>query len=436
MKKILLILLTCFTFSAQSAIIDECKIDFYYGNGVWNDLKDAQDGQKYLKMFLKEKLGIKTKIERAFNHTHGTRADLIETFYQLAVNKQISFGYFYFLANAMIPEMPEPLVSLYLQGMVQEEAEDVFVMTRNYKEAINAGHRVLLVSHSQGNLFGLRSFNSLEGWQKGYFRQVSVATPADKVANSGDWITDTGDIVIKKLIDTAIIGENSLLANATNTNSSDISGHLFVDTYLMGDKTSIMIKSAIENMYEKSQNAPSQWQTDRESDPNTCDYRITVKHRFDPAIEMSEDVYPFAPAKKLYQVNGEWVKASCGGKTIMGEDHDIPTWDGKKANECYMIDNPPKEKIATKEECVFEVALNDGDYTCYNEDTLYTVANTANYGAYTFHIQYDDTNTSWTACRHCTNGWTNSHGDRLEIGNGAGGQWVHGGINLFVDVLE
>jgi len=226
MKKMVVLFSILLSIGIQAATIDECKIDFYYGNGVWNDKEDAKVGREELQDFLKEDLDIETKAELAFNHTHGTRADLIETFYQLAVNKQISFGYFYFLANAMIPEMPEPLVSLYLQGMVQEEAEDVFVMTRNYKEAINAGHRVLLVSHSQGNLFGLRSFNSLEGWQKGYFRQVSVATPADKVANSGDWITDTGDIVIKKLIDTAIIGENSLLANATNTNSSDISGHL------------------------------------------------------------------------------------------------------------------------------------------------------------------------------------------------------------------
>ncbi|BCD67170.1 hypothetical protein [Nitratiruptor sp. YY09-18] len=60
---------------------------------------------------------------------------------------------------------------------------------------------------------------------------------------------------------------------------------------------------------------------------------------------MYEDVYPFNSDQKLYLINGEWVKATCGGHTIMGENHDISTWDGKKENECYMIDNPPQEKI-------------------------------------------------------------------------------------------
>ncbi|MDD2400322.1 MAG: hypothetical protein PHR75_06945 [Sulfurovum sp.] len=65
---------------------------------------------------------------------------------------------------------------------------------------------------------------------------------------------------------------------------------------------------------------------------------------------MDEMVYPFAPSKKLYQVNGEWVKASCGGENISGEGHDIPSWDGKQDNECLMIDNPQEEKIVGKEE--------------------------------------------------------------------------------------
>jgi len=88
----------------------------------------------------------------------------------------------------------------------------------------------------------------------------------------------------------------------------------------------------------------SQWETDKESNLNTCDYKITVKHRFDATVEMPLEVYPFAPSKKLYQVNGEYVKASCGGR------HILETWDGKKDNECLLIDNPQEEKVKVKEE--------------------------------------------------------------------------------------
>jgi len=90
--------------------------------------------------------------------------------------------------------------------------------------------------------------------------------------------------------------------------------------------------------------------------------------------------------------------------------------------------------------CAFEVAVNDLEATCYESDAFKTIGYTGNssfpYDSFTFHINYDDVNTSWTACRHCTETWTNSHGDRLEIGNGAGGQWIHGGINLSVNIID
>ena len=105
-----------------------------------------------------------------------------------------------------------------------------------------------------------------------------------------------------------------------------------------------------------------------------------------------------------------------------------------------MIDNPQKEIIAGDRQCAFKVSINNAEETCYESDTLkrigYSGSSSFPYGSYTFQVSYDDVNTSWTACRHCTNGWTNSHSDRLEIGNGAGNSWIHGGINLFVDVVE
>ena len=83
----------------------------------------------------------------------------------------------------------------------------------------------------------------------------------------------------------------------------------------------------------------SQWITDQELEKDTCNHKITVKHIHDPSIEMGEKVYPFNASKKLYQVNGEYVKASCGGENI------LEIWDGKKDNECLMIDNVEEEKI-------------------------------------------------------------------------------------------
>lgn len=54
--------------------------------------------------------------------------------------------------------------------------------------------------------------------------------------------------------------------------------------------------------------------------------------------------------------------------------------------------------------CAFEVAVNDAEATCYNNDAFERIGYTGNssfpYSSYTFHINYDDISTSWTACRH------------------------------------
>ena len=114
--------------------------------------------------------------------------------------------------------------------------------------------------------------------------------------------------------------------------------HLF--TYYMNTeiaKTKIM--DFVDISLKAHGEAKSQWIQKEETNKNTCEHKITVKHQHDPSIEMPLEVYPFNTSKKLYQVNGEYVKASCGGENILGEGHDIITWDGKKDNECLMIDN-------------------------------------------------------------------------------------------------
>ena len=213
-------------------------------------------------------------------------------------------------------------------------------------------------------------------------------------------------------------------------NSQGSPGHAFVRAYLdQNDPYSKIVQFIKQQLQVLDDSTISQWSTDQELDRGTCDYRITVKHRFDPSLEIGEKVYPFAPNQKLYQVNGEYVKATCGGKNI------LTTWEDKKENECLMIDNPPKEIISANQ-CAFEVAVNNNNYTCYDKDTFFTYVHTTNYSNYTFYVHYDDINTSWTACRHCTQKWANSHGDILEIGNGAGGHWIHQAINFYVHISQ
>ena len=96
-------------------------------------------------------------------------------------------------------------------------------------------------------------------------------------------------------------------------------GHAFVEAYLDSSDAYIKIVEAIKTQLNILDTIDSQWQIDQELKKGTKDYKVTLKHKFDNTITTMQDVkvYPFNIAKKLYQVNSEYVKASCGGTKIL-----------------------------------------------------------------------------------------------------------------------
>ncbi len=429
MKKIVHILIVLvFGISILGAnAVNECKSDLYYANGIMMKYseKDArlmwqQEAKKLLSPYQEYK-SIE-KIDIAYNISQGFLDDLLEALEQMMDNEWgwTDFTAFFtvFLTDHNIQEDWVPHI------------KDLAKQVAAYKESIQNGHGVIVIAHSQGNYYTNEAYEKLDTWMQSYFHMMGVATPANHVAGYAPG--DTTAPYVKFHNDFINIIVSSLSANRDDTRHHgfpSIDAHDFYESYLKEPTTRSDIQQFIVKQIQEHLKAPSQWSTDQEIERGTCDYRITVKHRFDPALEIGEKVYPFAPNKKLYQVNGAYVKATCGGTDFTDD------WADKKENECWMINNPPEEKIV-KNMCAFEVAVNDGAYTCYDTDTFFTYVHTTNYSAYTFHVHYDDVNTSWTACRHCTQGWTNSHGDRLEIGNGAGGSWIHQAINFYVHIAQ
>lgn len=45
-----------------------------------------------------------------------------------------------------------------------------------YEDSIKAGHGVVVVAHSQGNLFTHQAYNSLDGWMQTYFHTIDLST--------------------------------------------------------------------------------------------------------------------------------------------------------------------------------------------------------------------------------------------------------------------
>ena len=363
-KIIGIILFSILSVNIQAEGIHECKSDLYYANGIMMGDKEPKALKKWKKEALKIMLanpGISEKIANvriSYNESQGFLDDLLEAFEQVMSNewgwKAFSLYFSTYLTDKGIQEDWVPHI------------KDLVKQVNSYKESIKLGHSVVVIAHSQGNYYTNEAYELLDDWMKAYFKMMGVATPANYVA--GFEAGDTTAPYVKFHNDFIKVIATGLSSNRDDPNPNhngifSIAAHDFYDSYLTAENTKGEILGFIETKVEEHTTTPSQWETNEEFELDTCDYKITVKHRHDPDnIIMDNMVYPFAANKKLYQVNGEWVKASCGGENILAD------WDGKKDEECWMIDNPQEEKIARScgvPSSEFEIIAHHGWKTKY-----------------------------------------------------------------------
>lgn len=157
-----------------------------------------------------------------------------------------------------------------------------------------------------------------------------MASPTSEVkAAKGDYVTLFGDPIINPI-------PGSMSGNANGS-----PGHAFVNAYLGQLDPYTKIVKKMNQLLPTLDSELSQWETDQEYEKGAMSYRIRVKHRFDNSVILNKEVYPFAPSKKLYQVNGEYVKASCGGEKIS------PSWVEKEEHEFYLLEGTGEKIVAS-----------------------------------------------------------------------------------------
>lgn len=176
--KILLyfVLLSSIAFST----INEYKTDVYFANGIFTKDEDAKKNSELLEYQIKIKFGIVYfnknigEVGYSYNQTEGFW-DVIEAMFQ-------RFDW-----------------DGALDYMFEKHHADVEQHVIKYKNRILAGHKVLVVAHSQGNLFALDTYEKLgeeskDGWMQEYFEAVSIASPMTQDIKSGtkriDWDND------------------------------------------------------------------------------------------------------------------------------------------------------------------------------------------------------------------------------------------------------
>ncbi len=165
MKKIILLLVTTtLVFSA----IDECKTDVYFGNGILTEDTDAEKSAGIIEKAIKQEFGLDYynrhigKVDYAYNSTRmGGIHDLIESLFQ----------------KLSVTEYLDKLKKLGDEMKKTAHEADLTLQVQKYKKSIENGHKVLVVAHSQGNLFAYEAFRDLPEWMQPYWEAVGIASP-------------------------------------------------------------------------------------------------------------------------------------------------------------------------------------------------------------------------------------------------------------------
>ncbi len=237
-----------------------CDLSTYvfYGNGMFNSQYDAGRSLVELDDRLRAAGDLPNdgwKFELSYNHDEKIYS-LFEVFRQRMGDKAAS--YWRWLGSLAIApdwfqDAAEDLANRFDQAEALVDA-DLRRHVQRYQNLLMGGNRVLVVAHSQGNLYANAAYGNLAGDDRipiDAFGLVSVATPASRVAGGGPYYTLMYDLVISA-VQLAVPG--TLPGNVTNTVSdSDWKHHSFIDSYLNGDQTGpLIVSSALSKANELS----------------------------------------------------------------------------------------------------------------------------------------------------------------------------------------
>lgn len=214
-------------------------INVIFGNGVYNTFEDADLSKELLKNRLVPKLsalnlGNLVIFNVAHNPTLAVINDLLEAFTQNQQTDTIQF-WKYLAGLDLMPDYLQhklKFLSSNISASIIEANPAVQEHIEIYNGLLCGGNKVVVVAHSQGNMFANLAFEGLNPDVADGFGIVSVANPDSYVAGGGPYTTIVEDIVI-------FVIPFALPANLNNfggTNPADWSGHEFGASYMAAGK--------------------------------------------------------------------------------------------------------------------------------------------------------------------------------------------------------
>lgn len=212
--------------------------------------------------------GEQAKVVLAYNPTKNVLLDLADVFRQKLgeyphVSSELIFKAL--VSGIFGSDIPGPLRDFVMNYHIGKIKDSGFVGyddndLRDIVGAVRAnaieGQKILLVPHSQGNLYANAAYNVLTSGENAIpvsaIKIVGIASPATYVAGDGDYVTSTNDRVISSL---RSLGFSVLASNFTiRVADSDNLGHNLSDIYLNADlegRAEVLrkIHVALESLY-------------------------------------------------------------------------------------------------------------------------------------------------------------------------------------------
>jgi len=173
----------------------------------------------------------------AYNETHGLPRDLLESSVQILTGNISRFWHIFWGLEIMPDWFADKMILLTtaLDSSALVTTDSLQDHVSSYRTRIAEGKKVLLVAHSQGNLFGNQAYSLLNSRERQSFGMVSVATVDNNVLGAaGPYTTLKRDKVIAALIAAQILlPTKPMPPNTENLEApADFLGHYFIDSYM------------------------------------------------------------------------------------------------------------------------------------------------------------------------------------------------------------
>ena len=228
-----------------ASICDTKDTVIFFGNGIKTTEKKAYDSRNIIKQQMKIKLSPEEfetiDIKLAYNGTHTLPLDLLESTIQILTGNTSRFWRLFFGLEIMPDWFADKFILLasVLDKSALVTTDSLRDHVNTYRTAIAEGKKVVLVAHSQGNLFGNQAFSLLNSREKQSFGMVSVANVDSNVLGNNTaeapYSTLKNDKVIIAIIASQIVLPSKPMAPNTENlaESEDSLGHSFIDSYMV-----------------------------------------------------------------------------------------------------------------------------------------------------------------------------------------------------------